>query len=269
LNPRCVPKADHKFVLWETSTGTLVRSLKHTDPQWWIQWSADGKLIASGSRTAITVWDSATGEQKRAFKTLFVPLWNPNVSVAADAPFSFMKDSSQLTVVGKDGTFDLLDIKSGQMKSMGAVLNPGGGFRFTVLWSADYSMMGSATSYREFELFQPGATDPKIIRFCVHPHWLGDGRRVIAGDNREGFVIGFDVKAMRRLGVLLPELPKGESIAIGPDGNYRGSPNCSEQVVVVALHTNGSLKTYSLNEFSETFGWQNDPTKVRLLKLGR
>jgi len=189
--------------------------------------------------------------------------------VAADAPFSFMKDSSQLTVVGKDGTFDLLDIKSGQMKSMGAVLNPGGGFRFTVLWSADYSMMGSATSYREFELFQPGATDPKIIRFCVHPHWLGDGRRVIAGDNREGFVIGFDVKAMRRLGVLLPELPKGESIAIGPDGNYRGSPNCSEQVVVVALHTNGSLKTYSLNEFSETFGWQNDPTKVRLLKLGR
>ena len=260
---------DGQCLLWETSTGTLVRTLKHSEPQWWLQWSADGKLVASGSRTAITVWDSATGEQKRAFKTLFVPFWNPNVSVAADAPFSFMKDPSQLTVNGKDGTFDLLNINTGQMTSMGAVLNFGGGSRFTVSWSADYATMGSATGYREFELFQPGSAEPKIIRFCVHPHWLPDGRRVIAGENRDGFVMGFDIKPMRRLGVLLPELPNGEYIAIGPDGNYKGSPKCSEQVVVVALHTNGSLKTYSLEEFAETFGWQNDPTKVRLLKLGR
>ena len=49
----------------------------------------------------------------------------------------------------------------------------------------------------------------------------------------------------------------------------KGSPRCSEQLVVVALHTNGSLKTYSLEEFAETFGWKNDPSKVRLLKLAR
>ena len=260
---------DGQCLLWETSTGTLVRSLKHAEPQWWIQWSADGKLVASGSRTAITVWDSATGEQKRAFKTLLVPFYNPQLSVAADAPFSFMKDSSQLTVIGKDGTFDLLNIKTGQMTSMGSVLNSGGGSRFTVSWSADFATMGSPTSYREFELFQPGSTDAKVIRFCVHPHWLPDSRRVIAGDNAGGFVMGFDIKGMRRLGVLLPELPNGEYIAIGPDGNYKGSPKCSTQVVVVALHTNGSLKTYSLEEFAETFGWKNDPTKVRLLKLGK
>ncbi len=258
---------DGQCLLWETSTGTLVRSLKHSEPQWWIQWSPDGKLVASGSRTAITVWDSATGEQKRAFKTLFVPLWPPGTSVAADAPFSFMKDSSQLIVIGKDGTFDLLDIKTGQITSMGAVLNSGGGSRFTLSWSTDFATMGSPTSYREFELFQPGSTDAKVIRFCVHPHWLPDSRRVIAGDNAAGFVMGFDIKAMRRLGVLLPELPNGEYIAIGPDGNYKGSPKCTEQVVVVALHTNGSLKTYSLEEFAETFGRQNDPGKVRLLKL--
>jgi hypothetical protein len=75
--------------------------------------------------------------------------------------------------------------------------------------------------------------------------------------------MGYGIKTMRRLGVLLPKLPKGEFMAIGPDGNYKDSPRCSEQVVVVALHTNGSLKTYSLEEFAETFGWQNDPTKSR------
>lgn len=180
-----------------------------------------------------------------------------------------MKDSSQLTVIGKDGTFDLLDIKTGQITSMGAVSNFSGGARFTISWSTDYATMGSPTSYREFELFQPGFTDAKIIRFCVHPHWLPDSRRVIAGENAEGFVMGFDIKAMRRLGVLLPELPNGQYIAIGPDGHYKGSPKCSTQVVVVALHTNGSLKTYSLEEFAETFGWKNDRTKVRLLKLGK
>lgn len=77
---------DGQCLLWETSTGTLVRTLKHSEPQWWIQWSADGKLVASGSRTAITIWDSATGEQKRAFKTLFVPLWPPGNSVAPMPP---------------------------------------------------------------------------------------------------------------------------------------------------------------------------------------
>ena len=180
-----------------------------------------------------------------------------------------MVDSSQLTAIGKDGTFDLLNIRTGQITSMGSVLNSGGGSRFTLSWSPDFATMGSPTSYREFELFQPGSTDAKAIRFCVHPHWLPDSRRVIAGDNAAGFIMGFDIKGMRRLGVLVPELPNGEYIAIGPDGNYKGSPKCSTQVVVVALHTNGSLKTYSLEEFAEAFGWKNDPTKVRLLKLGK
>ena len=79
---------------------------------------------------------------------------------------------------------------------------------------------------------------------------------------------GFDIKAMRRLSVLLPELTNGEYIAISPDGNCQRSPKCSQHDVVVGLHTNGSLKTCRRKEFAATFGWKNDPSKVRLLKLG-
>ena len=72
------------------------------------------------------------------------------------------------------------------------------------------------------ELFRPGSAEWKAIQFLVHPQWLGDGHRLLGGDNRECFVTGYDIKAIRRLKVLLLELPNGEYIAIGPDGNYKG-----------------------------------------------
>ena len=89
----------------------------------------------------------------------------------------------------------------------------------------------------------------------------------MGGDNSAGFVTGIDFRNLRRLGVLLPELPEGEYLAVGPDGNYKGSDNCGRQVGIVALHTNGSLKTYSLEEFSSVLGKKNDPTKVGFLRL--
>ena len=42
--------------------------------------------------------------------------------------------------------------------------------------------------------------------------------------------------------------------------------NCGRQVGVVALRTNGSLKTYSLDELSSVLGKKNDPAKVGFLK---
>lgn len=261
---------DGQCLLWNASTGNLMRSLKHAEPQWWVQWSSDGKSIASASRIAISVWDTESGNLKRSFKTLSAPLPTPGWSSSADAPFSFMKDSDQLTVLGKDNGFDMFNVSTGQIVPLGNVFADGGaGTRATATWSPDFKTLASATGYREVELFQPGSKDGKSIRFFVQPYWLNDSRRVVGCDNSAGLVTAFDIKSIRRLGVLLPELPGGEYIAIGPDGNYNGSPNCAEQVVVVALHTNGSLKTYHLDEFAEAFDWKNDPDKVRLLKTGK
>ncbi len=261
---------DGKCILWNTDTGEQIRTLSQTEPQWWLEWSANGKLLATASRVTLTVWDADSGEQKRSFKTLTAPLERPYA--AADiAPFSFMKDPIQLTVLGKGGSFDLLNVSTGQISPLGSVLaeGSGGGGRITATWSPDFKLLSSATGYRECELFQPGSSEGKAIRFFSEARWLGDSRRLLGGDNTQSYITGFDTKPFRRIGVLLPELPGGDYIAIGPDGNYSGSPNCADQVVVVALHANGSLKAHRLDEFSKAFDCQNDPAKVRLLKIGK
>ena len=256
---------DGQCLIWDTESGQQVHSMKHSEPQWWVQWSADESSIACGSQTVITVWDAATGQLKRTFKTLSERMFGPRASTGVDAPFSFMQDSSQLTVLAKDNGFELLNVKTGQITSLGSVTGQGGTSRFTAAWSPDDRFLASACQ-SDVDLFQKGTTESKAFRFFASPHWLSDGKRIFGGDNSMAFVSAFDTKTMRRIGVLLPELPKGEYIAIGPDGNYTGSPKCGEQAVVVALHDNGSLKTYSLDEFASTFGWVNDPAKVRFLK---
>jgi len=260
---------DGQCILWDAASGSRIRSLKQSEPQWWVQWSSDGSRLATGSETAIIVWRADSNEPIRSFRTLSQTLPRPNGSNSNDAPFSFMKDGSQLITLGKDGNFDSLDVKSGQIKPLGVLTaeGSGGGIRGTATWSPDFRMLISATGYRELEFFPTGSTQGKAIRFFVQPHWLADSRRIIGGDNYAGFVMGVDLRAVKRLGVLLPELPGGEYAAIGPDGNYKGSENCARQVGVVALHTNGSLKTYSLDEFRSILGKKNDPAKVGFLKV--
>lgn len=261
---------DGACIVWDTSTGQQVRMMKHAEPQWWVQWSADDRMIACGAQTIVTVWDAASGEQKRAFRTLTQRFSATNGIWTGAAPFCFMKDSTQMTVLGKGNTMDLLNVTTGQISSLGDAGSPGnGGSRFTIAWSPDFKTLGSPTSYREFEAFQQGTAEGKAARFFVQPNWLGDSRRVLGGDNESGFVTGLDVKTMRRLGTLFPELPHGDYAALSPDGHYNGSPGIAEQLVVLGLQRNGSLKTYSLSEFAETFGWKNDPAKVRFLKTGR
>ncbi|MDA1230463.1 MAG: hypothetical protein O2856_06785 [Planctomycetota bacterium] len=257
-------------IIWDTSTGQQIHVMKDAEPQWWVQWSPDDRVIASASQTVVTVWDATSGEQKRAFRTLTQWFATPNGILTNAAPFCFMKDANQLTVLGKGDTFDVLNITTGQITSLGAVSSPGsGGLRNTVAWSPDFKTLGVPTGYLEFELLQQGTAEGKAARFFVQPNWLGDSRRVLGGDNESGFITGLDVKSMRRLGTLFPDLPNGEYMALGADGNYIGSPAVGDQVVVVALLKNGSLKTFSLAEFTATFGWKNDPAKVRFLKLRR
>ena len=43
-----------------------------------------------------------------------------------------------------------------------------------------------------------------------------------------------------------------------------GSPGVEEQIVYVALHEDGSQRTYTPAEFAAKFGWKNAPEKAEL-----
>ncbi len=72
----------------------------------------------------------------------------------------------------------------------------------------------------------------------------------------------WDVAKNQELGVVVG-LPREQSIAISPDGHYRGSPR-AEQFIVYVVKTAKGQETLTPQEFAKRYGWKNDPNKVRL-----
>ena len=62
---------------------------------------------------------------------------------------------------------------------------------------------------------------------------------------------------------ILLGLKKGRGIAISPEGHYRASTRADREIVYVVQTADGQ-ETLSTNEFSENYGWQNDPSHVGL-----
>lgn len=257
---------DGLCIIWDAATGAELKRLVHDDAQWWVQWAHDGSRIATGSAFGqITVWDAVSGENLKEFKTLSQPLQRPGGQHAGDGPFCFLRDTNQLFYMAGDSGFELLNIRSGQIKSLGQA-SIGGGNRLSVGWSKDFNLMGVYCGYGEFHLIRQGEKSSFDVRYYTTPHWLNDGKRLLGGDNGHAWVSGFNLRSRRRLGTLVPELPDDAWAALSSDGHYVGSKNLPDQMVIVALHEDGRLLTLSLDEFAEQFNWKNDPAKVKLLE---
>jgi WD40 repeat protein len=63
--------------------------------------------------------------------------------------------------------------------------------------------------------------------------------------------------------VSLPEL---QGLMITPTGDHRGTPQVERHLVYVALTDDGRQETYTLDEFTNRFGWKNNPDTVHLTK---
>ncbi len=253
--------------IWDADSATELQKLTHADPIWWVQWSNDGTRLATGSSfSVISVWDVATSKLLREFKTLSQPLKAPLSLPEADGPFGFLKGDTQLFYMAGDTGFEVLDLKSGQISSLGQVDHIGGNRR-TAAWSKDFSLLGVYDGYNEFHLYAAGDTKPVIsIRYFMTPHWLADGKRLLGGDNSITWLCGYDLRRKKRLGVLIPELGTNSWAALSSEGHFAGSSDAKDHLVVVAMHRDGRLLTMTLEEFQTQFKWVNDPEKVRLLE---
>lgn len=253
--------------IWDAASGTELQKLTHSDPLWWVQWSGDGtKVATSSSFSAISVWDVATGKLVREFKTLSKPMSAPRFVTAADGLFGFLKGDTQLFYMAGDAGFEILDLKSGQITSLGQV-DIVGGNRLSAAWSKDFGLLGIYDGYNEFHMYAAGDTKPVIsIRYFTTPHWLADGRRLLGGENSSTWMAGYDLRRKKRLGVLIPELAANSWAAISSDGNYLGADDANDHLVVVAMHRDGRLLAMTMDEFRTQFKWTNAPDKVRFLE---
>ncbi len=265
---RCASVGDDATCrIWDAASGTELLKLTHSDPLWWVQWSGDGTKVATGSSfSAISVWDVVSGKLLREFKTLSKPMSAPRTVTAADGLFGFLKGDTQLFYMAGDDGFEVLDLKSGQISSLGQVDQLGGN-RQSAAWSKDFGLLGIYDGYNEFHLYAAGDTKPVTsIRYFMNPHWLADEKRVFGGDNSSTWLCGYDLRRKKRQGVLIPELGTNSWVALSSDGHFAGSSDAKDHLVVVAMHRDGRLLTMTLDEFQTQFKWVNAPEKVRLLE---
>jgi WD40 repeat protein len=53
-------------------------------------------------------------------------------------------------------------------------------------------------------------------------------------------------------------------LTVSPAGHYCGSERVEREILYVALTEEGAQQTFTPDEFQQQFGWQNDPSQVRL-----
>ena len=88
-----------------------------------------------------------------------------------------------------------------------------------------------------------------------------DMKLLAAGELTAASVL-WNVAENRELGVLAT-LPREQSIAISPEGHYRGTPR-ADQLIVYVVRTAKGQEVLTPKEFEDKYGWKNDPDKVRL-----
>ena len=71
----------------------------------------------------------------------------------------------------------------------------------------------------------------------------------------------------RPTGGILQLYENGYWLLIAPDGHYRSSPELEKHLHYVARTAAGQEERLSPAEFAKRHGWNNDPSKARLLKL--
>jgi hypothetical protein len=256
-----------QVIVWDTTTGQQRYVLEHPTEvvlSYSAQaWSPNGKqILTAADDKVLRLWDADTGQLLRTFDRFPQPpggiyngvslVWEP---AGREVWVSFGTQVARL------------DVKTGRVSPLENFSN-GNLIKSFALAPGDDRLL-VREGYGWNFLRQRNGTRRTLGQWLgERPMWLPDGRRYLGEEYALGFR-GYDVDRNERLGTLWPAINEKHWVCIGPDGHYRGSEGIEEHIIIVAMLEDGSQQTFTPTEFAKKFGWTNDPTKARFLKLDR
>lgn len=166
-----------KIPVHEVKDGKLLYALEgHTDIVLSVDWSSDGKWLATGSDdNTVRVWNAETGELEHTLTghTTRVKsvVWSP--------------DSLTLASGSGDGTVRVWDVESGAALH---VLKAHLGTVYSLAWSPDGARLASGSYDRTARIWDAVTGESKkILQGCAAPvrglAWSPDGRQLVTGSD--------------------------------------------------------------------------------------
>ena len=168
-----------KLMSSTTSAPPLLTYSAQQDYVWAVDWSPDGKYIASGSHDGTThVWNASTAQRLISYRSATKPAVSDNWALGV----SWSPDSKKIGIGFIDGTVQVVDIASGELiHTYGQ--NPGPPI-YEVTWSPKGDYL--AISGRDVKVYEV-ASERLITTFDKHTDtvlttaWSLDGKWIASG----------------------------------------------------------------------------------------
>jgi len=255
---------DNGVRIWDRSSGKVVRSLASNQKAIRaVDWSADGKLIASAweGDKIVQVWNADSGE---LLHTLEAP-----DGLRADNVFSleFSPDGKTLAVGEAQSRLHFWNAASGTITA--TAFGP-----VTHTWCVAFSPNARilASSYYGQAIFWDTATYTDLLTLR-HPDDIARGykveslawspdSRLLATANRDDRIRIWETDT-GKIRAQLFRWHDEEGMLIQADGHYRATADIAGQLVYV-VQTDAGQETLTPDEFATRYGWTNEPSKVRL-----
>jgi WD40 repeat protein len=296
---------DHTAILfWDAAGGELKRRFAEVQKPALLSWSPDNvRLACADSSGLIRVWDADTGELRKelqppqagACKWL---LWAPNASSLAVVPESGnilvwdLRSDSPATpqsLANSGGPFYYVPAWSPDSRRLA------GGPRVGV-WSIQDGGLLRELAGREGCVFlywsKDGTSVTVVDGYSCSRRWevetgelLAEGRGPLSGSkflsaSVEGDLVAYsrepfdvyhtlytqELSTGRARAAYLP-LADDSHLFVSAAGHWCGTPQRIERMLIyVARGDDDVQRVFAPDEFAAQFGWQNEPSRVRLLR---
>lgn len=214
----------------DAKTGQTVRALnKHPQPAYAVDWSQDGKFIATGDETA-RVWleNALTGEKMREFRTHTRGIQRLSFNIA----------HTLLITTGRDDAIHVLDLNSAKPKEARSILGAGANFygatfnpRSLNEFTTATLTIGGAREYDATSGKSSGLLTGHDAQGAMAVAYNPAATRLASG-GKDGAVALYDSKTLKKIGTFKGHGDWVMDMAFSPNGRLLATSSTDQTVKV-------------------------------------